>query len=478
MRFVTSACVALAFCLSAASADAVVVKWSCHVEAFETPVTCVTIEAPRDYDRPESGMVQVTAVVVPASTGRPSPDPVVLLSGGPGQSASSLAGLLPALVSEARKSRDVVLFDLRGTGLSEPLNCPGMEQVGVLNGSDSTGDALTQMEQFAKRCLAQYGDQARNHTSREAVEDLELFRKAMGYPALNLWGGSFGTRVAQHYVRAYGQYTRSVVLDAAAPVGLSVLASGSKTPDLAIEAVISLCEKDAACAKRFPSFRADLAAILARADAGPVTGVAADPVTGRPGQYRLDRLGIGNAVRVALYGKTTTELLPFVVTEAAKDNWAPILGMMSEALDETLSMGTQFSMLCAEDWKQADGLAPAERTGRLMKDAYYRFFSPACAIWPIDQLPAEMFKSFKSDVPALVISGGYDPVTPPELGEQAAAQFSKGSHLVVPNGFHTNSTSRCVARIVGRFIETTVAPAKDECVTRMPSPHFFMGAPQ
>jgi pimeloyl-ACP methyl ester carboxylesterase len=261
-------------------------------------------------------------------------------------------------------------------------------------------------------------------------------------------------------------------------VGLSVLASGGKTPDRTIEAVINLCEKNAACAKRFPSFRADLAAILARADAGPVTGMAADPVTGRPGQYRLDRLGIGNAIRVSLYGKTTTELLPFAVTEAAKDNWSPILGMMSAALDETMSMGAQFSMLCAEDWRQADGLAPAERTGVLMKDAYYRFFSPACAVWPMDPLPPEMLLPFKSDVPALAISGGYDPVTPPELGEQALAQFSRGSHLVVPNGFHTNSASRCVARIVGRFIENAATPAEDECVARMPSPHFFMGAPE
>ena len=119
-------------------------------------------------------------------------------------------------------------------------------------------DTLAQMEQFAQRCLALYGDKARNHTSREAVEDLERFRQAMGYPALNLWGGSFGTRIAQHYVRAYGQHTRAVVLDAAAPVGLSVLASGARTPDRTLEVVVAACENDAACARRYPSFRADL----------------------------------------------------------------------------------------------------------------------------------------------------------------------------------------------------------------------------
>jgi pimeloyl-ACP methyl ester carboxylesterase len=474
MRLALLASLAAAWCCLAGPAEAAVAERSCHVEEFETPVRCATIDVPRDYDQPDGGTLKITAVIIPASTGRPSPDPVVLLSGGPGQSASSLAGLLPALVREARKSRDVVLFDLRGTGLSEPLNCPGQPE--LLGETAAPPDSLTQMGDLARSCLALHGDKTRNHTSRETVEDLERFRQAMGYPALNLWGGSFGTRIAQHYVRAYGDHTRSVVLDAAAPVGLSVLASGAGTADRSLEAVVAACEEDAACAKRFPTFRVDLTAILARAEAAPVTGMASDPMTGRRGSFSLDRLGIGNAIRVALYSKATTELVPFAVTEAARGNWSPILGMMSAAFDETLSMGAQFSMLCAEDWRQADALDPAERTGQLMKDAYYRFFSPACAVWPTDPVPPDMLKPFTSPAPALVISGAWDPVTPPELGEQALAQFPNGRHLVLPNGFHTNSISPCIARIIGRFVENPTAPSEDECTARMPPPHFFMGA--
>jgi pimeloyl-ACP methyl ester carboxylesterase len=463
-------------CLGGA-AEAAVAERSCHIKGFETPVRCVTVDVPRDYDQPVAGALKITVVIIPASTGRPAPDPVVVLAGGPGQAASMLAGPLAPLISEARKSRDVVLFDLRGIGLSEPLNCPGMEQFGMLS-DPAASDMLAYMDAYARRCLALHGERARNHTSREAVEDLERFREAMGYPALNLWGGSFGTRIAQHYVRAYGQHTRSVVLDAAAPVGLSVLASGGKSPDRTIETILAACEKTASCAGRFPTLRADLAAILARADAGPVTGIAPDPLTGQSGRYSLHRLAIGNAIRVALYSRITTELIPFAITQAAKDNWTPLLGITSAAMDDTMSMGAQFSMLCAEDWRQADGLDSAARTGQLMKDAYYRFFSPACAVWPIDPLPPDMLAPIRSDAPALVISGAYDPVTPPELGEQAVAQFSKGHHLVIPNGFHTNSASRCVARIVGRFIETLTPPPEEECIARMPAPHFFLGAPE
>jgi pimeloyl-ACP methyl ester carboxylesterase len=477
MRLALLASIAAALACAGGPAEAAVTERSCHVEEFETPVRCVTLDVPRDYDQPNAGSLKVTAVIIPASTGRPSPDPVVLLAGGPGQPASSLAGLLPALIGEARKTRDVVLFDLRGMGLSESLNCPGMDQLSLVEPDTPVADTMAQMEKFARECLARYGDKALNHTSREAVEDLERFRQAMDYPALNLWGGSFGTRIAQHYVRAYGQHTRAVVLDAAAPVGLSVLASGAMSPDRSLEAVVSACEKDTACAKRYPSFRADIAGVLARLDAGPVTGVAADPVTGKRGGFALDRLVVGNAIRVSLYSKSTAELLPFAIAEAAKDNWGPILSMAGAVFDEQLSMGAQFSALCAEDWRQADALAPAERTGKLMRDGYYRFFSPACAVWPIDPLPPEMLKPFKSNVPALVLSGAYDPVTPPELGEQAVAQFAKGHHLVVPNGFHGNSTPRCLARMIGEFIETLSPPPDEDCIVRLPSLHFFMGAP-
>jgi pimeloyl-ACP methyl ester carboxylesterase len=250
MRLAAFASMAAVLVCLGGAAEAAVAERSCHIKGFETPVRCVTVDVPRDYDQPGAGALKITAVIIPASTGRPAPDPVVVLAGGPGQAASMLAGPLAPLISEARKSRDVVLFDLRGIGLSEPLNCPGMEQFGMLS-DPAASDMLAYMDAYARRCLALHGERARNHTSREAVEDLERFREAMGYPALNLWGGSFGTRIAQHYVRAYGQHTRSVVLDAAAPVGLSVLASGGKSPDRTIETILAACEKTASCAGRF-----------------------------------------------------------------------------------------------------------------------------------------------------------------------------------------------------------------------------------
>lgn len=477
MRLALLACLTAAlFAVERACAAPAAAEKRCYVEDFETPVRCITFDAPRDYDRPADGVVKLTAVIIPASTGRPSPDPLVILAGGPGQSATSLPSGLPALISEVRKTRDIVLFDLRGTGLSEPLICSGAEEFTYIGNAAPIADASTQIETFAKTCLASLGERTRNHTSREAVEDLELFRQAMGYSSLNLWGGSFGTRIAQHYVRAYGLHARSVILDAAAPAGRSVLASGSMTPDKSLEMVIKACEQDKACAARFPTFRTDLAAILARAEAQPITGLVADPVTGRRGSFRLDRTSLGNAIRVALYSRMTTALLPFAVTEAARDNWSPILGMMMAAYDDQLSMGTQFSMLCVEDWMQADALAPAERTGQLMKDGFYSIFSPACAVWPKDELPPEMLKPFKSTVPALTISGAYDPVTPPELGEQTSVQFSNSRHLVLENGFHTNSGSPCVAEIIGRFLQNPGGPPDKGCDGRMPSLHFFLGA--
>ena len=483
MRAAVSACMAVAFAWAAAGAsEAAVAKRSCHVEDFETPATCVTIDVPKDYGKPDGGTISVTAVVIPAATARPSPDPLVLLAGGPGQPASSLAGGLPALLSEVRKTRDVVLFDLRGTGLSSPLHCPNASSLSFFTNAEGPPgppvDVYAQFGSFARACLAQLGDRVRNHTSYEAVEDLERFRQAMGYPSLNLWGGSFGTRIVQHYVRAYGARTRSVVLDAVAPVGLSVLASGAQTADTALEAVLVACEKDAACGARFPTFRNDLAVVLGRLDTASASGVLPEPVSGVRGRFSIGRGAAGNAIRIALYAKTTTELLPFAVAEAAKDNWAPIFGIASAASDDTLAFGAQFSMLCAEDWRQAAGLDPGRRTGKLMLDGFFRIFSEACEIWPTtDALPPGMLAPFRSEAPALAISGAHDPVTPPALAEQALEQFPNGRHLVLANGFHTNSASPCIARIIARFLDDPADRSEEACIARMPSLHFFLGAP-
>jgi pimeloyl-ACP methyl ester carboxylesterase len=470
---------ALAFCYIAAAkaTDPAPRERSCHVDGVETPVTCVTLDVPRNYDDPAAGTIALTAALVPASTGRPAPDPLVILAGGPGQSATSIAGMLGPLLRNVRRERDVVLFDVRGTGLSEPLDCKADIEVVLPVGRPSPLSSLDAMRSTAVRCAAELGDRVRHHTDREIVEDLERFRGARGYAQLNLWGGSFGTRVAQHYVRAYGEHVRAVVLDAVTPVGTSVLVTGAHTPDAALAKLLNECTADAACATAFPDLRGELERLLAAARAAPLAAAAVDPITARSGIATLDHLALSNTLRVALYARASSEILPFAIDAAAQGNLAPLLGLYGAAsADASVSLGMQFSTLCAEDWPMARDAGTAARTGGLMRDNYYEMFSQACGVWPQGALPPAMLEPFKSNVPALAISGDSDPVTPPELAEQALRQFSTSVHLVVPHGFHTNSHTPCVARVVASFLQDPATGGRDHAgAAATPALRFFTG---
>jgi pimeloyl-ACP methyl ester carboxylesterase len=150
---------------SVASGAAHAAERACHVDGIEIPLTCVTLDVPRDYDRPEAGTLALTAVIVPASTGRPAPDPLLLLAGGPGQSATSLAGALEPLLVNVRRQRDVILFDVRGTGLSEPLPSE-MPNTWIAAENDVPSSSFAEMRNVAEQCRRELGDRVRNHTSR------------------------------------------------------------------------------------------------------------------------------------------------------------------------------------------------------------------------------------------------------------------------------------------------------------------------
>jgi pimeloyl-ACP methyl ester carboxylesterase len=193
----------------------------CRVPKLATAAQCGTLEVPEDRARPAGRTLAIAVVVLPAATLSPQPDPLIMLPGGPGQSSDALAPLAGAL-GGVRRNRDIVLIDPRGTGRSAPLRCPALAPRDAF-------DELAQEQTIAaaaQRCIAELrasgeADPAQ-YTTSAVVADVDAIRIALGYDRINLWGGSYGTRVAQEYLRRYPQHVRAVVLDGAAPPAMRV----------------------------------------------------------------------------------------------------------------------------------------------------------------------------------------------------------------------------------------------------------------
>jgi pimeloyl-ACP methyl ester carboxylesterase len=444
----------------------------CHIDAVETPVRCTTVAVPLDWSAPTGKTIDVTAVVVPALTARPAADPLLVLAGGPGQAASDLGPWLATAFKGVRQSRDIVLFDMRGTGLSGKLDCKFDMSLGT--------DSMAALNRDAAACVARFGDALRFYTHREIVDDIEAWRAAAGIARLNIWGGSFGTRIAQHYARKYPAHARALVLDAATPVGLSIFASGPIDGQAALERLAQDCAADAACAKLTPDFLTHFDALLAKVEQHPLESDIADPRTGDLTHVVIDRDGLAGIVRGALYAAQIRALVPYAIVRAEAGDPRPLAAMASATngwAADTQSLGMMFSVLCAEDVAQVVA-TKANVSGGFMRDIYYRSFAVVCAKWPTTPLPQSMEQlEGKLSAPALVISGDADPVTPPRLGAMVLSEFTTAVHAIVPGGLHTNSSRPCVAKLIASFVADPQTGARDQtCLKRIAPPRFVVSA--
>lgn len=467
-RFLAAALAAGA--LAAAAPAAPFDEKSCYLDGFETPVRCVSIGVPLDYAAPQGEVIKITAAIVPATTARPAADPLFVFAGGPGQAATGMGPWLNSAFAPARRQRDIVLFDIRGTGMSGALDCAFT--------LTPERDGAAAFKRDAGACAAKVGPKGAFYSSREIVEDIERFRAALGFPQINMWGGSFGTRVAQHYTRRYSARVRAVVLDAATPTDDSIFVSAPRYGQAALDRMFDDCAKDKACAATFPALRADFDAILKRAEAAPIAAQIVDPRTGRVQSVVIDRDGAAGFVRGALYAGLSRSVVPYAIAQAARGNFAPMaaLGSMTgEWSVETMSLGSMLGILCGEDQVRAAREKPADLAYGFMRDSYVRIFHSGCSVWPYRPLPEEMRQAFRTNVPAMAISGAADPVTPPTAGEGALKMFGARVHVVIPNGFHTNSSTKCIADLIGAFLADPAKGGRDHaCVAKIVPPRFIV----
>ena len=218
---------------------------------------CGTLARPLNPAEPDAGSIDIRVAVVPALDLTPEPDPLVPLAGGPGQAAiRSYAGYLAAF-GRVRRNRDILLIDQRGTGESARLDCDYGEEPGddLVDGQYSREKTLA----FTESCLADLPQDPRYFTTSVAVTDLEAVRVALGYPALNLYGVSYGSRVAQHYARRYPEATRTIVLDGVVPPQLPLGPEIATEAQRAVESILSRCAEQPSCHQRFPDVAAGFA---------------------------------------------------------------------------------------------------------------------------------------------------------------------------------------------------------------------------
>lgn len=468
---VVLAALCLAACSDTGTRQRKVALTECRLPRVPTAVQCATIEVPEDRNKPEGRKIPIFAAIMPANTASPKDDPLLILAGGPGQAASNL-GVFAARLNDVRRTRDIVLIDQRGTGRSGALTCAAFKPA---EDDVFETDPLPRARACLDELRAQGVDPAR-YTTTAWIADLEAMRQALGYPRWNLWGGSYGTRVAQEYARRHPDRVRTMILDGVAPPSLVIPLDIWVTREAAFAAVLAACAASEACRKAHPDVARSLHAI--RDFLGPEGREldVIDPATGAPRKLPMTFDRVVAMLQPLTYSPEGTSLLPQLLASAARGDVAPLMAAMpstSPTQPEAMNAALLFSVTCAEDVPR---IAPGSET-RVLAPLPTRLLAErtlaVCGVWPRGDAPADFATPLASDIPTTLFSGGMDPVTPPAYGTEVAKGLSRSRHVIAPGYGHIVSLHACGPRAIAAFLEAA-DPGKlpATCVT-----HFEKSTP-
>ena len=448
---------------------------TCELTVPGTPLStvaeCGWLEMAENPDEPEGRKIQLRIARVPARGRTTEPDPLIFFAGGPGQAATEAWPIVGGALRKLSESRDILLVDQRGTGQSNALKCPQVElEEALAQDWDTVG-------QSTQECLDSLDADPRFYTTTIAMYDIDAAREALGYDQVNLYGGSYGTRAAQVYLRLFPDRVRSVVLDGVVPQTLALGTEHASKLDQAIFRVLAACDEDPLCAEAFPDSAGKLNSLIQSLEENPVVITVVHPTTGEPFPLTFNREVLSTSLRFLSYSADTQAMLPLLIHEAAVeqrfDRLASQMLIAATGLQQSISQGMEMSVMCAEDYP----LFPPEPVPNnfLMGDVMEKAVHIQCGVWPRGPVPEGFHEPVSGDVPVLLLSGELDPVTPPEYADQVATHFPNSRHLVAPGQGHIATTRGCMGKIVSEFIiEGSADELETDCISNLQPTPFFI----
>jgi len=435
----------------------------CDVTGIKEKVKCGTLEVFENRATKTGRKINLKIVVAPATGPNRKVDPLFYIPGGPGASATEDAPGVVTLMAKIREQHDLVFVDQRGTGGSHNLDCTFYDQ----------NDPQTVFGNFfplndVKKCRQELETKAdlTLYTTPIAMDDLDEVRAALGYDQINIFGGSYGTRASQVYLKRHPKSVRTITLQGVVPSGDYIPFDFARRAERALQGVIDDCIAEAACNAAFPHLRADLKTMLDRLLQGPVEVEMNAAVPTSPGsvppphmtKMKLSRDVAAEAIRYMLYGAGAATRIPLIIHQAATGNFTPLaqtafryrIGLVSSG-----SNGMYLSVTCAEDlpwFKPAEAEKLAANT--LLGNYRVRDQLAACELWPRAKVDPDYTP--RSTAPVLMLTGQWDPVTPPTNAETAAKFLPNSLQIVVPHAGHGLGGVDgidCIDRLMTQFVD-------------------------
>jgi len=448
-------------------------------------VSCGFLTVPEDRSRPRGRTIQLAVAIFRTSnTSVPSSStPDLYLTGGPGGDLLSSWGAYVSTnnLSDLTLGHDLIMFDQRGTGYSKPaLNCQEFANLSSStenqNLTAEQGKALyVQAGQQCHDRLVKAGIDLRAYTTIANATDVHDLISALHYKQVNLYGVSYGTRLALTVMHLFPNDIRSVVLDSTLPTQNNLFTSLPAVTQHAIDVLFQGCAAYPHCNTTYPQLQSVFYKLVTDLNANPVTFQDV-----KYGAVLLNGDGLVNWLFSALYVTEFIPMLPEIIMQIRQGDYKLIAQFYGELVFRSdISYGMYYSVECGEDMAFTTQQALTQSATVLHQEIRSGILSgmqsdfSVCQIWGQQRVPTSQKQPVVSSIPTLILSGEYDPITPTSNARLVEQTLSKSYLFLFPaTGHGVFYTGSCPDTIMIDFLNNPTVKPNGSCIASMTEPNF------
>jgi pimeloyl-ACP methyl ester carboxylesterase len=441
---------------------------------------CGYVSVPKFHAKPERERIKLAVVKLPALNSAANNPPLIMAQGGPGGAGIKTFAQFVAAppISLLRQDRDIVLFDQRGTYYSQPrLDCPAYFDLSLnlLEREVSFEERTKLALEALNTCKADYEAQGIDLSAFNSYENAAdvpfIMLDALGYSSYDFYGVSYGTLLGQHLMMVAPRGLRSAILDANVPRQANFVTAVPQNAWNAMQRFFRACAADEVCNNIAPALEASFLKTVEALNERPATITLTDPDTEKSYKALITGDVLVNVLFQLLYVTQLYPQLPGFLTSASKGDFAwaeSILPLV--VFDRTMSHGMYMAVVCAEeaDYTPADyaveGVPPL--IAKSMTQSSDEILT-VCEAWKLPKLPAEANAPVDSDIPTFVISGEFDPITPPNFGDVVTKSLRNAFHVVYPATGHGILGAPCPGGMIAAFLADPSKQPDASCTSEM-----------
>ncbi len=472
--------IALGLMAASPAAAATYQKAPCSVAVVAGEnIECGKLTVPENRNKPNGRTIDLAVEIFKSRSATPAADPVIFLPGGPGGSAArQKSGVNNPFLDD----RDYILLEPRGAKFSSvDLECP---KINAIKGEISAGHLTPKaadnvLASAAADCRAGWvakGVDLDGYASAETADDIDDLRQALGIKQWNIFGHSYGTRLALTVLRDHPDGVRSVMLDSVLSPEANFDESAIANLKRALDTVFDQCAVDATCNAKHPHIRDTFYALVARADRTPLT--LATPIMGSDNKpVTVNGAVIVDAIYAELHNPPKIGAIPGIIDDAAHGQTVELAGLIKDNQGPSnFTWGLRLSVWCGEEmpFEDASRVEAQTATSEGLGGIDERTASEAmCKAWKVAPADAkEALAVINPNVPVLVLSGEYDPDTPPYWGRAILNGLPFGRVVLFAGNSHGAGFNRCGAQIETAFLRDPKGVLNADCAAHLVGADF------